>query len=127
MILGFKQQFKQLILAGTKIHTIREDKNDRIKPGMKLQLATGVRTKQYECFAEKECVSVQQITIIYEYIMPVGETLSIIIDDRSIGSEELEKLAKNDGFKNASDLLDFFVGTTDYFTGKIIHWTDKKY
>ena len=127
MILGFKTRFKQPILDGTKIHTIRADKPNRWHAGRKIQMATGVRTKQYECFKEAPCVSVQTIEIIYDFIQPMGHTLEVLIDKRPIGNDELEKLAKNDGFENASDLLDFFVGMTDVFTGKIIHWTNYKY
>lgn len=127
MILGFKPQFKEPILAGTKIHTIRADKGNRWCAGKKIQMATGVRTKEYNCFHETECVSVQDILIIYEYIQPIGHTLSVHIDGRPICNNELETLAKHDGFDNASDLLEFFVGVTDVFRGKIIHWTNYKY
>jgi len=65
MVLGFEQQFVEPILSGTKIHTIREDKHNRWKPGRSIQMATGVRTKNYNQFNEDECVSVQEIKILY--------------------------------------------------------------
>ena len=63
MILGFKNQFVPAILDGTKIHTIRKDPHHRWKPGMTIQMATGVRTKKYKCFKKAICVSVQEVRI----------------------------------------------------------------
>lgn len=50
MILSFKPQFRQKILDGTKIHTIRDDPNDRWQAGKIIHAATGVMTKNYDCF-----------------------------------------------------------------------------
>lgn len=58
MILSFKKQFSEPILKGTKIHTIREDKPNRWKPGNKIHFANGVRTQNYNCFKESVCISV---------------------------------------------------------------------
>lgn len=67
MVIGFKEQFVYKILNGTKIHTIREDKHDRWRPGMTMHMATGVRTKNYKQFHEDNCTSVQEISIFPEY------------------------------------------------------------
>ena len=64
MILGFKKQFPPMILVGTKIHTIREDKHDRWKAGNKIHFATGIRTKNYNQFYSGVCKSVQAITLV---------------------------------------------------------------
>ncbi len=129
MILSFKAQFKEPILNGTKIHTIREDKPDRWKPGMKIHAATGVRTPNYDCFFESKCVSTQEIWICrypsYKDIKIDGRHVTeIIFDDRST-----TQLAKNDGFEDINDLFEFFFPKDGYgmFKGKIIHWTDFKY
>ena len=46
MILGFKEQFKNLIIGGVKKHSIREDRHNRWKPGMIIHFATGMRTER---------------------------------------------------------------------------------
>lgn len=123
MILGFKTRFKQPILDGTKIHTIRADKPNRWHAGRKIQMVTGVRTKQFECFKEAQCVSVQKIQITNEEYC-----VSVLIDGKRIYFDTLEQLAINDGFAGynpAADFLEFFG--KGIFTGKIIHWTNYKY
>lgn len=123
MILGFKERSKQPILDGTKIHSIREDKHDRWKAGRKIHGATGVRTKNYNCFFEDVCKSIQKIEIQHTVIL--GTRLSrITIDGVLQSTEQIEKLAINDGFKNRDDFFKWF--DKDY-TGKIIHWTDFRY
>ena len=124
MVLGFKPQFKEPILKKKKKHTIREDKNDRWKPGMKIHFATGVRTRLYHQFKEGVCVSIQKIKILWDNLPPNGEVVSISIDGNPIYLDELETLALNDGFEDISEFLNWF---NEDFEGKIIHWTDLKY
>lgn len=124
MILGFKERFEDLIKSGSKIHTIRADKPNKWKSGMLIHFAKGVRTKNYINFQMGQCFSTQRIKIEYDNIQPCGNVLSITVDDRSLTPEEIEMLAKNDGFDSVSDFLDFFDKD---FRGKIIHWTDFRY
>lgn len=134
MILGFKQkfsegvtlknkptEFKPKILAGTKIHSMREDKYNRWKVGMSMQLAHGVRTNQYDHFATKELVSIQQVRIQYE---EGRDTPRVLIDGRAIGILELLMLAKNDGFDGFKDFFEYFDTTANY---KLLHWTNYRY
>lgn len=124
MILSFKPQFEPLILSGVKIHTIRRDPHNRWKYGMKIHMATGVRTKNYECFCtEFICTRVQEIHMIRpkkEWSIPL-----IYIDDNAICMETKEMLAKNDGFNNLEEFCNWF--SDEEFLGRIIHWTDFKY
>ena len=124
MVLGFKPQFKEPILKKKKKHTIRKDKNDRWKPGMKIHFATGVRTRLYHQFKEGVCKSIQKIEIMYDNISLNGEFVSILVDGRLIGFDEVETLALNDGFEDVSEFLNWF---NEDFEGKIIHWTDLRY
>ena len=124
MVLGFKPQFEEPILQGRKKHTIRIDKNDRWKPGMKIHFATGVRTRLYHQFYEGFCKSTQKIQILWDNISQNGEVVSILIDGRLIDLDEVETLAINDGFEDVSEFLNWF---NEDFEGKIIHWTDLRY
>lgn len=135
MIIGFKPQFVKKILRGSKKHTIREDKFDRWRPGKSIHFATGVRTKNYKQFKKGICKSVQWIKINYWK----GNTnrIQVLVDDKIMfeingiiheGTDFMDDLAKNDGFKNYDELLDWFCqGKYGVFFGKIIHWTDLKY
>ena len=120
MILGFKERFKQPILTNKKIHTIREDIHNRWRAGMKIHMATGVRTKKYNQFAEQTCKSIQHIVIIHLHDYdPI-----IRIDERQLSIDEIQQLAWNDGFEN---IAEFFLWFHSDFKGKIIHWTNLTY
>ncbi len=134
MILTYSNpRFKDLILSGQKIHTIREDKGHRWKPGMKIQHWMGNPrnvSKNPHCFAEGVCMAVQEIDIlrmddgsvrIYVY------TKGVDSKGRFLSADETIELAKNDGL-TIDEFRDWFVpaGTSE-FTGHIIHFTDKMY
>lgn len=132
MILGFKKQlpggkesrFKEKILEGVKQHTIREDPQDRWQKGMGIQMAYGVRTKDYEQFnADREdlqtCTGIQKIEIKWK-----KHECILTVDGRVLSRNKMEKLAINDGF---DDLVSFLTWFSADFKGKIIHWTKLRY
>jgi hypothetical protein len=128
MILPFKPQFVKPILKGIKIHTIREDQLNRWHAGRSIQMATGVRTKHYNQFnANKpklqKCISTQQIVIKYHSFHKISGP-SVKVDGKSLTALQIHELAVADGFDNIDQFFDWF--NTD-FTGKIIHWTNKRY
>lgn len=121
-----------------KLHSIREDPQDRWKPGMKIHHSFGVRTKSYRCFAINECISTQRIEIQYlewwefqgdySYLPESSKFyLRVYIDDALLETKDFSKLielTRNDGFDNVED---FFRWFNKPFKGKIIHWTNLKY
>ena len=114
-----------------KIHTIREDKTNRWKPGVMIDYFINVRTKNMFRFAPKvPVISTQKLEIIFYsdrevLINDLPLKRKIIIDDkRHLKDYEVIELAKNDGFDSVDDFFNYF---NDDFTGKIVHWTDKKY
>lgn len=130
MILNFSEQIKingefkktnfvKKIIEGTKIHTIREDANNRWMPGKIIHFSTGARTKNYKCFKTDICLSVQPIYI--------NKYLEIWIDNLTLLSEEeVEQLAINDGFDNVEGFWSWFKNNLP-FSGNLIHWTEKTY
>lgn len=120
MILGFKPQFKEKIINKSKIHTIRYDEKNRWKAGNIIHFATGIRTKNYNCFRHGFCQSIQQIKIKHK----VDFYITIEIDGKNLLKEEIEQLAKNDGFDSVQDFFEWF---NEDFEGRIIHWTEFKY
>lgn len=133
MILGFKPQFKEPILKGTKLHSIRPDKSKRWKPGNTIHFATGVRTKNYNCFKIGECKSVQDIEL---KLYRSGLFLISIDGKLPLHFEPALQLAKNDGFESLEDMYDLLFGM--YCKNKkkfkvltlrmrLIHFTNLKY
>lgn len=127
MVIGFKKQFIQKIKSGKKIHTIRRDEHNRWKPGMTMHMATGIRTKKYRCFDKKVCKSIQDIRIIH-FDTHMGSSVlswaSVWIDGKPLKDAQVKALALNDGFMSIKEFFEWF--NTD-FTGRLIHWTNKKY
>lgn len=117
-----------------KIHTIREDKNDRWKPGTKIDFFINCRQKNMFRFAPVlPVVSVQEVLIFwatkYMAIVEVDDKyLGNAIWDRSfLGMScdpKVRELAQSDGFDSVEDFFRYFDKD---FKGKIIHWTDLKY
>lgn len=142
MILSFKTifpwkiptNFENKIKNGVKIHSIREDPHFRWKAGRKIHMATGVRTENYNCFDDsKKCESIQSIKINYYKDEEILRRIEIIIDGdlfysqsghSSFGAENLDLLAKNDGFDSSSGFLRFFDSCSE---GRIIHFTPFRY
>ncbi len=135
MILSYKKQFpwgkstdfKRKILEGSKIHTIREDPHGRWRSGKHIHHAHGVRTKNYDCFLENDCISVQSLHINYYDLDPNRQKVEVIIDGEKvyeIHDEWLEELAINDGFGSVDNFFKWFDSD---FHGKIVHWTPFKY
>ena len=148
MVLGFKTHIKgkpthfvQKILACNpggyadafkpKKHSIRG--GERWKPGMKIHMAIGVRTKDYFQFngdgiGLDKVISTQKIEIKYENSN--SDFPTVIIDGRRFNIfvnadvPVLERLALNDGFESFGNFLDWFSSD---FSGQIIHWTDERY
>lgn len=128
MVIGFKLQFAAKILAGTKIHTIREDRPGRWKKGILMHMATGVRTKHYREFARPICTGTQSIKIVYTskgiFVYIDGFIFYASGEKFSFRDEDMLQLAQNDGFDTIED---FFTWFDKDFTGKIIHWTPDEY
>lgn len=119
----YKKNVKQ------KLHTIREDKNNRWKAGVIIDFFINARTKEMFRFAPRiPVVSTQKIEIIHcsydgeKYNMDKG--VWIRIDDIVISDFLVNELAQNDGFDTVEEFFKYF--NTD-FSGIIIHWTNFRY
>lgn len=123
MVIGFNKQFVAPILNGDKVHTLRDDKTERWIAGRSMQMATGVRTKNYNCFKEDTCKSTQEVVLQYK-----KDTLIIKISGRKLNAFEVYDFVRRDGFKsNADFVLWFFPKGSGIQFKKLIHWTDLKY
>ncbi len=113
----------QYSLRKKKYHSIREDRSNRWKAGIKIHFVINNRTnKRFQFLPVSPCKSVQTIEITHS-----GEkwrTPWVKIDGRLLVQPEIDILAKNDGFDSTAD---FFAWFSEDFKGKIIHWTNLKY
>jgi len=140
MILSFSlDSFKERILSGVKIHTIRTDRTERWKKGMKIHFWRGnprnknASTKPHE-FYQGNCSSVQKIEIFfseYESSVPQFEkfkSMAVKVDNRLLSPDEVTELAIADGFDGIQDMHKWFeTETPNGFKGRLIHWTKKQY
>ncbi|MES2238880.1 MAG: hypothetical protein V4497_01345 [Bacteroidota bacterium] len=113
-----------------KIHTIRDDINDRWQEDMKIDFFINVRTKNMFRFAPTiPVVSTQEILMTYAF----NDLIQISIDDRELfGYHERLQFAINDGFDSWEDFFDYFLpkikaAPKGVYKPKLIHWTGLKY
>jgi len=136
MLLTFsKDQFKDKILDGTKIHTIRTDKSERWKRGMKIHFwrgnprNTNAKIKPHQ-FHESHCTSVQKIQFVWrtvnEGMLNEGRAVQVWIDGRNVTTDDqiIDALVKNDGFDSRKEFFEWF---NEDFKGKLVHWTKLRY
>lgn len=109
-----------------KIHTIREDKANRWKPGIMIDFFINTRKENMFRFAPKiPVISVQDFEISYFTDAPYCYNMPIVtVDGKYISKENLLILSRNDGFESVEDFLKYF---NQDFKGKIIHWTHFNY
>ena len=119
MVIGFKPQFVPKILDGTKKHTVRVDAKNRYEIGKTLHMATGVRTKNYNCFKVLRITGIQKISIYKNHF--------VYIDGKLLNTIETNLFAENDGFNGEKDFFEWFSNAGNLFEGKVIHWTDLMY
>lgn len=121
---GWKTSFPEKILGGLKLHTIRQ--GTRFSVGVRLHMATGMRTKNYNCFNAdrgdcQQCLGVQRILV-----EPKQKEIYIWdgMDFRKMTWVEVDRLAKNDGFDNTWQFWKWF---TEPVNGQLVHWTNLLY
>ncbi|MBK8196997.1 MAG: ASCH domain-containing protein [Acidobacteria bacterium] len=93
--------FQDKILAGTKRQTIR--RRARCKPGDRLQIYTGMRTKACRKLGEAVCTRVETVLI------PAPPLSAILLDQRRwLRGEAARGFAAADGFDSLEAFFAFF-------------------
>ncbi|MFD1330236.1 ASCH domain-containing protein [Mycoplana ramosa] len=100
---SFKSFFSPQIVAGTKRQTIRGDRARHARPGERIQLYQGMRTKYCTKIIEDQiCTAVMPIEILLSDL--INEIVArIAINGRPLRYPEIEEFARLDGF--APELL----------------------
>lgn len=131
---SFQKQFVPFIEAGEKTHTIRGKRKNRPRPGQTFYGYYGMRTKQCRKIIQGTITRVQDIRIVdternfrdmpefgREGRYLFGPFPSITIDDIELSDDEMDALAKRDGFPDLWEMMLFWEGRLP-FSGDIIHW-----
>ena len=122
---SFNRRFAQAIVDWRKTHTIRAargPKGRHARPGERVQLYVGMRTKYCQKLLDPDpvCVGVDAIMIL----MDETEILAICINNIYLHTQELHAFARSDGFKDLKDMHAFWLkehGARN-FNGVIIKW-----
>lgn len=120
-----KNGFDDSLDRKPKIHTIREDKNNRWKEGKTIDFFINSRTKDMFRFAPRiPVISCQSIIISNSC-----NGFQVSVDGINLWNFQIEELALNDGFEGIKEFRDYFIAQLEnnFFIGKIIHWTNFKY
>jgi hypothetical protein len=110
---NFQTRFVPLIRSGRKCQTIRATRSHPDIPGATMHLYTGLRRRGARLLARVECIGVQRITIT-----PSGR---VWIGGVKLSRPGCESLARDDGFKDFSDMIQFWQGRLP-FSGHIYYW-----
>ena len=117
MILGFDEAFAPLIVAGTKIHTIRAGQRWRAGEIAEFCVRAG-QPDQQAFWPPRPIVSVQDIALTATEVRVAG---------RLLAPTELLALAQADGFPTTAALFAFFADKPLPFHGQLVHWTACRY
>jgi hypothetical protein len=118
---SFQKQFVPFIESGEKTHTIRGKRKGRPKPGQPFYGYYGMRTKQCRKILDGVITRVQDITI--QRVAVTGSEYALIaIDGEMLTPDEMEALARRDGFADLRAMMEFWPDERLPFYGDIIHW-----
>ena len=121
-LINFAARHVPLVEAGIKPHTIRPMRGDDRDPlpGDTLHLYAGMGTKKARLVRSEACEYTRTISIQAS----VGNVHHILLGSDLLGQHDVEMLARNDGFANAAELIQFVADTYGLpFTGILIGWT----
>lgn len=133
---SFQRQFAERILDGTKGGTIRAARKRQpyygtpgahrpaghARPGEELQLYTGIRTKQCQLIARRQCVAVEPIILNFAAAMITFYCRGARFDQ----PKDLHAFARFDGFSTWRELVSFWHQQhgcgQGFFVGWHIRW-----
>jgi hypothetical protein len=120
---GFKARFAPFILDGRKQHTIRKIRADGRLPrvGEICHCYVGLRQPGARLLGRWPCTKIESIYIL-DY-----EPARVWVDGNVLSGDELERLARADGFADWEEMVCFWQQEhTLPFHGHIIHWKFSK-
>jgi len=116
MVLGFKRRFAPFVEDGSKTHSIREDKNDRWRPGVIVDAFVDPRQKTMRrLMPPTPCIYTEPLEMIaINQSVVAVERIVLVIDGRRLDLDESNLFAWRDGFRHLrTDALDDSQVTTE--------------
>lgn len=127
---SFQKRFVPDVESGRKTHTIRGKRKNRPKAGQKFYGYFGMRTKQCRKLIQSVITRVQDITIEElerraeyrdgEYVF--FDYPKITVDGEVLADDEMEALARRDGFADLFAMMQFWPVQVRPFYGDLVHW-----
>ncbi|HTF80095.1 MAG TPA: ASCH domain-containing protein [Cytophagales bacterium] len=114
MLLGFKPQFAEPIIKGTKIHTLRNEPKRMPKIGETLHMYTGLRTRNCKLIRnDLKLVSITRVTLItrWDHTLNIHSSKLILRYPNynvNLDNESMQEFFINDGFKDQSGFTEFW-------------------
>lgn len=111
--INFQPQFVEALLTGAKRQTIR--RKARCKPGDKIQIYTGQRTKECRKLGEAICIAIAPV-VLYQSRAYLGSHM--------LSDAQRQQLAEADGFADYPEMHGWFkekYGSRS-FEGVLIKW-----
>lgn len=116
-VLGFDEAFVAAIVAGAKVHTIRE--GQRWQAGDVAHFCVRARQPdQHEFWPPRPVLLVQHLELT---------ATELRVDGRPLPPAGRLALAQADGFATVAGLRAFFAGKPLPFRGQLVHWTARRY
>jgi hypothetical protein len=102
MVLGFKRRFAPFVEDGSKTHSIREDKNDRWRPGVIVDAFVDPRQKTMRrLMPPTPCIYTEPLEMIaVSQSLVAAERIVLVIDGRRLDLDESNLFAWRDGFRH---------------------------
>ena len=123
---SFNKRFVPQIAAGTKRQTIRLPRKRHARPGERLQLYTGMRTRYCQkIIPDPICSWATPLSILFEARRIVSIELSTETIGGGVRVKCLDQFARQDGFEGIEDMSEFWArthGTPEHFVGVLICW-----
>lgn len=111
---NFKLRFVKPIQDGTKTHTIRAKRKHPQKVGELMYLYCGLRQKgAFRIIPPPPCTKVEDILLQRDG--------SIYVAEVKLSLDEMEQLARRDGFSDLPEMMQFWDGKFP-FSGDINYW-----
>lgn len=123
--LNFKAQFADQVKNGEKRQTIRaRGKRRAPRVGEPLMLYTGMRTQYCRKLLDAVCVAVEPISLsVWSKTAQMPRNMGTEPVWTFLDDDEIEELAKGDGFASADALFAWFAENYgDTFSGYVIKW-----
>ena len=121
---SFKAQFAEPIEQRHKCQTIRADRKRHARPGERVQLYVGMRTRQCrKIIPDPVCTEIQSVVIWVSR----HHIMRIMVEGKDLTALNMEGFAQDDGFASLEEMHKFWLvnhGAIN-FKGIIVKWKDQ--